>query len=320
MLRADDLAPARDLALQALDGLDDNPQGLCGVKLAEWTWPGPFSRNVMGERKHLEKLTIEAVHDDFADRYRPDHALLSLAGDIDPETAFEEAQRLFADWPAVDRPAVEVTPPPGRQRHIEHDSEQTHIGLAYETVPETADDYYLARLAVECLSGGMSGRLFHHIREERGLCYSVMASYVGLAGPEVPGEPLARIMGYAGTSNDRAQATLDAFFHELDRLRDGVTDDELRRAKIGLKSATVRSGESTTARASAMAHDWAVRGRLRTLDEVVNAVDGVDLDAVNAWLATHPATGFTVVTIGPEPLEIATAGTQHDKEAKVRKD
>ena len=71
--------------------------------------------------------------------------------------------------------------------------------------------YYIARMAVEILSGGMSGRLFTEVREKRGLCYSVGASYSSL-------KHQASIMGYAGTSNERAQATLDCFLAEIIRL------------------------------------------------------------------------------------------------------
>ena len=96
----------------------------------------------------------------------------------------------------------------------------------------------------KCLSGGMSGRLFTEIREKRGLCYSVSAGYSSLKGS-------GSIFGYAGTSNDRAQATLDCFIGEIHRLQDGVTEAELARAKTGLKASTIMQGESTSARAGA---------------------------------------------------------------------
>ena len=206
-----------------------------------------------------------------------------------------------------------LTPPPGKFRHVEQDSQQTHIALAYPTVHETADDYYLARLAVEVLSGGMSGRLMGEIREKQGLCYSVYASYASLAGPELREEHsrgLASVFCYAGTSNERAQATLDGLVGELSRLREGVTADELRRAKIGLKAGTVMSGESTGARASALLRDWTVRRCLRPLDEIVAAIDAIGLGELNAWLADHPAGGFTTVLVGPKALDVPQSAAE----------
>jgi len=111
-------------------------------------------------------------------------------------------------------------------------------------------------------------------------------------------------MGYAGTSNERAQATLDCFFAELHRLEDGVTAAELARAKTGLKASTIMQGESTSARAGAIAHDYFMRGRIRTLEEVKSAIDSVTLDQVNDYVKKHPAGPFTVVTVGPKELKL----------------
>ena len=153
------------------------------------------------------------------------------------------------------------------------------------------------RLAVEVLSGGMSGRLFTEVREKRGLCYSVWAGYSSLKGQ-------GSILGYAGTSNDRAQATLDCFVAELHRLSDGVTQAELDRAKTGLKASTIMQGESTSARAGAIAHDFFIRGRIRTLDEIKDAIDAVTLEQVNAYLKKHKPGPFTIVIVGPKELKV----------------
>src|SRR5262245_59134173 len=50
---------ARDLALQALAGIEDEPQHKLLIKLREWHWPSPYNRNVMGIKQHLEQLTID---------------------------------------------------------------------------------------------------------------------------------------------------------------------------------------------------------------------------------------------------------------------
>lgn len=302
-LKDDAFGPSREQALQALAGLEDNPQQLNGVKLTEWHWPGPFSRNAMGEKRHLQKLTAAAVRDDYADRWRPGGTILSVAGDVEAKEIIDQAEALFGDWNAGDIETIEPTPPPGRYRFIEQDSQQTHIGLAYPTTAESHDDYYKARLAVEVLSGGMSGRLFAEIREKQGLCYSVYAAYAGLAGLEVA-DPLASVFCYAGTSNERAQATLDALVRELSRIREGVTQEELDRARVGLKAGTVMSGESTSARASSLIRDYTTRGRVRSLDEIITAIDAVTVNDLNEHVATHPPGPFTIVLIGPKELDV----------------
>lgn len=288
---------ARDLALQALAGIDDEPRQKLMIKLREWHFPSPYGRNTMGEKDHLEKLTLGLCKVDLVERYQPRGSILAVAGNIEYDRLRADVEKLFGNWHPHHIEPVTLMPPPGHQRHEEQQSEQTHIGIAYPSIPETHDDYYTMRLAMEVLSGGMSGRLFTEIREKRALVYNVSAGYSSLKGQ-------GSILGYAGTSNERAQATLDCFIHELYRLQEGVTEDELNRAKTGLKASTIMQGESTSARAGSIAHDFFMRGRIRTLEEIKTAIDGVTLDQTNAWLKANKPGPFTIVTVGPKPLNI----------------
>lgn len=296
-LPRDGFLAARDLALQALAGVDDEPRQKLMIKLREWHFPSPYGRNTMGKKEDLEKLTLELCKTDWQQRYHARDAILAAAGKVDFAQLRGVVEKYFGSWDGQSPPEFQVMPPPGRFHHERQNSEQTHIGIAYPSVPETDRDYYTVRLAIEVLSGGMSGRLFTEVREKRGLCYSVWAGYSSLKGR-------GSILGYAGTSNDRAQATLDCFLQELYRLREGVTDAELQRAKTGLKASTIMQGESTSARAGAIAHDYFMRGRIRTLEEIKQAIDAVTVDQVNAYLKQHEPGPFTIVTVGPKELKL----------------
>ena len=288
---------ARDLALQAIEGIEDDPKQKVLIKLREWHFPWPYGRSTMGAKDDLEKLTLDLCKAHHAKRFAPKNAIIAIAGNIDFEQLKTLVGEHFADWKGSAEDNTEIIAPPGRTHHEEHQSEQTHIGIAYPCIQETHPDYYTMRLAIEVLSGGMSGRLFTEVREKRGLVYNVWAGYTSLKG-------YGSILGYAGTSNDRAQATLDTFVAELHRLSDGVTQDELERAKTGLKAATIMQGESTSARAGSIAHDFFIRGRIRTLEEIKNAIDAVTLSKVNDWLKRNKPEQFTIVTVGPKALKL----------------
>lgn len=292
---------ARDLALQALSGIEDEPRQKLMIKLREWHLPSPYGRNSMGQEDHLAKLTIDLAKVDHGRRYHARDSILSVAGHIEFANLRDEVEKQFGDWNGQTEPPIEVMPPPGNYHHEEQKSEQTHIGIAYPSVTETSRDYYAARLAVEILSGGMSGRLFTEVREKRALCYNVWAGYSSLKGQ-------GSILGYAGTSNERAQATLDCLVSELYRLEKGVTPAELKRAKTGLKASTIMQGESTSARAGAIAHDFFIRGRIRTLEEIKDAIDAVSVDGVNDYLKANKAGPFTIVTVGPKELKLPAGG------------
>jgi predicted Zn-dependent peptidase len=151
---------------------------------------------------------------------------------------------------------------------------------------------------VGVLSGGMSSRLFTEVREKRGLCYTVYATHHTL-------RDRASVLCYAGTSSDRAQETLDVMLAELIRLAEGVEPEELNRLKARIKSALIMQQESSSARSSSIARDWFHLGRVRTLAEVGALVDGLTCQSINAYLAQHPPGDFTIVTLGPAPLEVS---------------
>lgn len=196
-------------------------------------------------------------------------------------------------------PAPEVTRVPRKaaETHLAADSAQTHIGLAFDAVPYSHDDYYAAWAAVSILSGGSSSRLFTEVREKRGLCYSVYASLNSLLEE-------ARILAYAGTTVERAQETLDVMLAEIRKLKDGIDDSELFRCKARAKSALIMQQESTAARASAIARDWFHLGRVQTLDEIHGKLDRLTVTDILDYVRSHPVDDITLLAVGPEPLHL----------------
>jgi predicted Zn-dependent peptidase len=172
-----------------------------------------------------------------------------------------------------------------------------HIGLMTGTVTLAHDQYYNVRLAESILSGGMSARLFTEVREKRGLCYAIGARYHGL-------KQAAGIMCYAGTTPDKAQQTLDVIRAEFDRLAEDISDQELNRAKVGLKSALILQSESSGSRTGAIAGDYHHLGRVRSLDEIKECIEACTVQSVVQCLKKKPMHDFTVVTIGPQPINV----------------
>jgi predicted Zn-dependent peptidase len=144
----------------------------------------------------------------------------------------------------------------------------------------------------------MSARLFTEVREKRGLCYAVWASYQTF-------KDRASVLCYAGTTNERAQETLDVTLAELRRLQDGVEPEEVARVQAGLKSALIMQEESTSARAGTLASDWYYLGRVRSFDEIQGAINALTPEKIVGHLRRCPPGDFTLVTLGPKPLKIA---------------
>lgn len=316
---ADDLAPAlalyadivrrptlpeaeldaeRALALQALASLNDNPAQKLFQQLTQVYFPGPFGRSRLGTAEDLERIDIDDLRRDHAARFQPTGAVLSVAGGVEWGQVRQLAEDLFGDWQgaAPDAPRAAVRSG-AYYEHLQQDTAQTQIGVAYKGVPIQHPDYYHAVLGLSVLSGGMGARLFTEVREKRGLVYSVAAFAQVL-------RDASAVLGYAGTMPDRAQETVDVLTGELQRMREGVTAEELERARIGVLAERVMRGESSMARAASMASDIFLLGRARPLDEIRAAVEAVTPDTLNQHLQQNTPTEFTILTLGPEPVMV----------------
>ena len=95
--------------------------------------------------------------------------------------------------------------------------------------------------------------------------------------------------------------------HELVRLGQGISDDELDRCKARAKSSWIMQQESSSSRASSNARDWYHLGRVTTLEEVRNKIESLTVVSLLEYIARYPAKDFTVLTIGPQPLEVHLA-------------
>jgi len=282
---------------QSLRATEDEPRQKIMREVRRRCYPQPWNRPNDGTLEELSNVTSDTVRGHFERSFRPNGAILGIAGRVDSQQLIDTVGELFGDWDAKPEPATETGPQGVSRDHLKHDSTQTHIGLAYPSVPYRDPDYYKAWAAVSVLSGGMSSRLFTDVREKRGLCYAVTASLHTLKDD-------ARILGYAGTTNERAQHTLDAMLLSILWLGAGIGEDELARCKARAKSSLIMQQESTMSRSSSIARDWYHLGRVRTLDEVHDIIDALTVESVLEFVHDHPARHFTILTIGPKPLEV----------------
>jgi predicted Zn-dependent peptidase len=300
-LPQEEVDAVRALALQELQALEDEPRQKIFVELRRRHYPYPFGRPTLGQREVLESATHDELVGHHQATYRAHGAILGIAGDIDWPTLRDGVERLFGDWPA----GTELPIRPGvrgkRVEHIEQESTQTQIGIAFDTVSYRDVEYFPTQGAVAVLSGGSSSRLFTEVREKRGLCYAVYASYHSL-------QDMGSVVCYAGTTNERAQETLDVTLGEILRLKDGIGVDEVERAQAGLKASLIMQGESSSARSSAVAADWYHLGRVRHLSEMQAAIDALSPRSIMEHLERNPPRDFTIVTLGPKSLQIPTLG------------
>src|SRR5262249_38372820 len=185
-------------AFQDLQGLEDEPRQKVLLELKKRHYPEPLSYDRHGTEAGIEAVSIVDVRNQYRRRFGPRNCIMSVAGNIEWETLKDQVAKLFGDWAGGGDEDVTYGPQPPNRDHIQKDTTQTQIGIAYPSVPFGHADYYAALGAVNVLSGGMSSRLFTHVREERGLCYAVWATYQTF-------KDRASVLCYAGTTNERSQ-------------------------------------------------------------------------------------------------------------------
>jgi predicted Zn-dependent peptidase len=292
--------PSRELAVQELESLDDSPtQRLFDELLAAFV-TSPQGRSPLGTAEGLAALTAESVRTAAKSVLRPAGAVLAVAGGADWERVLAAAQGAFSGWTGegVRVPPVALATP-GR-RHVEAETSQVQIGLAFPAPPPGTPEAYVHNVVLNVLSGLSGSRLFTEVREKRGLVYSVSAFYRSLRG-------FGYTVGYAGTTPERADETLEVFLAELARLAEGVTAEEVERAKVSMLSSLVMQGESSGATASRLAADVFNLGRARTLQEMTSRVQAVTVQDVNEYLARDRLPEPTIVTLGPARVPVAVS-------------
>ena len=308
-LEEDQFELARQLAIDGVHALDDDPRQKVILKLREQFYPPPLGRSPVGNIDELKALTAQISRGIIKSKFDLSQTIFAVAGKYDFDASCQQMEKLFDSGCLIldTRSSIEhrVSPQdalrrsiePTKYAHINNDSAQVHIGLMTETVKPTHEDYYNARVAVSVLSGGMSARLFTEVREKRGLCYAVGAQYHTL-------RDAAGIMCYAGTTPEKAQETLDCVIGEFNRLSEGITEEEIERAKVGLKSSLILQSESSSSRAGAIGSDYYMLGRVRSLDEIKGKIEQTSVDSVLDFLRDNKFKDFTVVTIGPKEIQI----------------
>ena len=292
----EELEQMRNIVLQEIRRRDDEPiSRIFDLARASFYRGSALARLSLGTTEGVQKLQKRDLYDFWKARYQPNNVLFSIAGKFDWDHVVEQVQALFGDWKGQAASSPEQRPAPTTDITLEHqEGKQEHLGLMFPFPHYTDPDYYAGMVIGEVLGGNMASRLFVEVREKRGLVYGVSA---GLAGSKYSGA--MRI--YAGTTPEQAHECLQVIVTELRKLeQDGITADELERAKVQLKSENVMRGEGSGSRMAALAYSWWNERKLRTIQEVKAAIDAVTQEQVlNVLRRFSPLNPLTVAAIGP---------------------
>ena len=297
-LREDDVTRERQVVIEEIGMVEDNPDDLVFDLHAGALWPDhSYGYRILGTRDTVGALgssDLKALH---GRAYHPRQTVFAAAGNVDHQAMLDllASHGWFdlAPGPEWRRIAGPGTGKPSEQR-ISRDSAQVHMVLGSETFPYRDPRRHALGLLTTIFGGGMSSRLFQKVREDLGLAYTVYAfnsfhQVSGMSGV------------YVGTGGPTAQQALDVIRDEYQRLCTGsLTAEELESARQQVKGQLVLALESPVSRMYRVAGQELYGERYRSIDESLRDIDAVTPEQVAAVAREFFDPGRqTIVWLGP---------------------
>lgn len=310
LLEESALETEREVILEELAAAEDDPHDI-GYEtfLADVLGPQTaLGRPVGGTAQTVRALGIEDVRAHWQEHYRPERLVVTAVGEVDHEEVAERVLEGLArgGWDLAEGAL------PSRARREAHPqfsgdarvaalsphalarpSEQNHVYLGGPGLTATADERHAQSLLMSILGGGMSSRLFQNVREQRGLAYSVYSFSAGYRD--------AGLFGlYAACRPARTSQVVDLLAQELRTMgEEGVTEQEMARARGQIAGAFALGLEDTSSRMGRLGALELTHGRYQSIEETLGAITAVGADEVRA-LAQRFAQDFSArVDVGP---------------------
>ena len=198
----------------------------------------------------VEAVTLEDCKNYFSTYFRPNIAYMVVIGDITTKEAKKKLSKALKGWKAAEVPAhsYEKTAVPAAGRIVMVDKPSAVQSVVWLgnviDLPQGHPDIEPLRVANQILGGGMSGRLFTNLREDKAFTYGAYSSF-GV-------DQLNSTFGAsAKVRNEVTDSAIVEFLYEIGRMRtEEVSDEDLIAAKASLSGAFGRSLESTSSAAN----------------------------------------------------------------------
>ncbi|HLC41026.1 MAG TPA: pitrilysin family protein [Methylomirabilota bacterium] len=277
---AEEIEREKSVVLQEIRMVEDTPDDLVHELFTERVWPGhPLGRPILGTRELVQGFSRETILTHFMEEYCPAKVIISVAGNVEHEQVVELFDRPFHKF--VRQCVCRDGMPPHLAPQVDlvtKTLEQVHLVVGFPGLPQAEPDRYALFLLNDIVGGSMSSRLFQKVREREGLVYSI---YSGAQSYRDTG--LLTIS--AATDSQNFSKVLKLVLKEVRALhKDGITSEELRRAKEHLKGNLMLSLESTTSRMHRLARQELSFGAFFSLDEMLGAIESVREEEVHGLI------------------------------------
>ena len=287
----------RMVVFEELNMMNDHPDQRVDVLLDEMLWPGhPLGRDIAGSKDSVRAITRDMMLDYVGRYYTPSNTVVSVAGNVSHREAVDQVAALCDGWlPRSPQGWTPIGPvQPGPQSRVEYrKTEQAHLSIGVPGVSLEHPERYAVDLLSVVLGEGMSSRLFVEVREQLGLAYDIRSGVSHFLD-------CGSFVVTAGVDPRRLYEAMETILAQMRAVRDGVSEEELEKAKRLSTGRLSLRMEDTTAVSAWLGHQELLRGRILDADEVAEKVNQVTPEdvcrAANDLLTTDR---LNVAVVGP---------------------
>ena len=301
---ATDVERIRSQIVSGLRRDTTNPNALAGRKFLEIAYGDhPYGRQASGTLESIPTITVADMKDYVRRVIAKDTLKIAVVGDVDPATLGKLLDQTFGGLPAkaslTPVPDIVAAKPPQRA-FVPLDVPQTVISFGGPGIMRHDPNFMAAYVVNHIIGGGgLSSRLYHEVREKRGLAYSVYQTLLWM-------DHSALFIGNTGTRADRAGETLDAVEKEIRRMaEEGPTQQELDEAKSYLKGSQMLQLDTSSKLASGLLQYQLDRLPIDYLEKRNAIVDAVTLADAKAVAKRLWGQGLLTVIVGRAPQAAA---------------
>jgi predicted Zn-dependent peptidase len=290
---AGELAREKGVILQEYASVEDTPDDLVYDAFMETAYAGqPIGRPILGTPETIRSFDEATIRAFLAREYAPGKMVLAAAGNVDHGRIVETAERLFGAIPAAAIREPEAGRYSGGERRLPRKLEQANLVLGLPGLSFKDPGYYATHLFAHILGGGLTSRLWHEVRENRGLAYSVDAFHWPFSDTGLFG------IGAGTAGADLAELT-DVTLATMRQATRDVSEVEMVRAKAQMKVALLTALETPGGRIERIARQLLSWGRVVPSDEIVLKVDALSADEVSEAGRRLLQGAPTLAAIGP---------------------
>ena len=272
----DQLQYEQQVVLEEIAMYEDTPDEQIHELFARDLWrKHPLGKQILGSQETVAKFNQEMVKEFFARTYQPANITIAATGNLDHDNFVKQIEAMFPKVKSEQFPRQEETYHLEQQVNVyKKKTEQVHLCYGTAALHARHPQRFALWVLENILGGGMSSRLFQKIREEKGLAYSVY-SYHSLY------QETGSLCIYVGTRPSNVNQVVEIINSQLsDIVKNGVTKDELDRAKEHLKGQLLLSLESTKSRMTRLGKSELVHGEILSVDQLVKRIVQVDSDDI----------------------------------------